>query len=177
MIAAVVAADERGGIGRDGGMLISIPEDLKMFRELTEGHIVVMGRKTFDALPRGPLPNRVNVVITSKAQGKGGLVKNAEGKEYYICDLETMKAWLSTETGEQNKHCFIIGGGVIYKELLSFCKRVYLTRIHTAFENADTWFPDINAMTDWRMTVCGDMKYYGDTPFRFCVYDKITACP
>ena len=69
MIAAVVAVDEHYAIGKDGKMLVNIRGDLKMFRELTSGHPVIMGRKTFDALPGGALPNRRNVVISSRAQG------------------------------------------------------------------------------------------------------------
>lgn len=172
MIAAVVAADEGNGIGRDGDMLISIPEDLKMFKELTYGHVVIMGRKTFEALPCGPLPGRINVVITSKAKGKGRIETSENGREYYICDLDAVKRYLAEKTEESKKHCFVIGGGVIYKELLPWCERVYLTRIHAAFEGADTYFPDMDKQSGWRLRVKGETKSYRGIEFCFCEYEK-----
>lgn len=172
MIASVVAADLNNGIGRDGGMLISIPEDLKMFRELTGGHVVIMGRKTFDALPCGPLPDRINVVISSRAQGEYRLEKSENGREYYICGLDAVKTWLAEKAAEAHRHLFVIGGGVIYRELMPFCEKVYLTRIHASFAGADTWFPDMDAMPAWRMTVCGEMKRHQGIEFQFCEYER-----
>ena len=173
MIAAVVAVDENNAIGWKGDMLISIPGDLKMFRELTSGHIVMMGRKTYDALPHGPLLNRTNVVITSRAGMQGARVKASNGAEYYIAELNSAKRWLQDEAKACGKHCFVIGGGMIYKELLSYCERVYLTRIHRAFDEADTWFPDIGKMPEWKIASCGEMQYNGETPYQFCIYEKI----
>ena len=173
MIAAVVAADEKNGIGRCGDMLISIPEDLKMFKELTYGHVVIMGRKTFEALPSGPLPGRINVVISSKAQGSFRLETSENGRMYYLCDLDAVKRYLTEKAGESEKHCFVIGGGVIYRELLPYCEKVYLTRIHAAFEGADTYFPDVDRQSDWRLSAKGEEKSYHDIAFCFCEYEKI----
>lgn len=169
MIAAVAAVDEQYAIGKDGGMLVSIPDDLKMFRQLTSGHVVIMGRKTFDALPNGSLPNRINVVITTRAEGQ---VKDENGAAYYTASLDAVKKWLSCEAQQCGRQIFVIGGGVIYKELLPYCERVYLTKIQKTFAGADTWFPAIDILPDWRLSSCKDTQLFGEIPYRFCVYDR-----
>lgn len=169
MIAAVVAVDQNFAIGNKGGMLVSIRGDLKMFRELTSGHTVVMGRKTFDALPCGPLPDRKNIVISSRAQGKCVTVSHEKG-DYTLCSMEKAKELL-THCGDET--VFVIGGGVVYRELLPYCQRVYLTKIHKAFEEADTYFPDIDAMPEWQMTACGDVQRENDLAYQFCVYESV----
>lgn len=168
MIAAVVAADENFAIGNRGDMLVSIRGDLKMFRELTTGHTVVMGRKTFDALPFGPLPKRRNIVISSKAQDGMQEAEHENGR-YTLCSLEKAKEMLSS-CGDET--IFVIGGGVIYRELLSLCQRIYLTKIHKAFEKADTYFPNIDAMDAWRMTSCSDVQCENGLEYQFCIYEK-----
>lgn len=172
MIAAVVAVDEQYAIGKNGGMLVSIPDDLKMFRQLTSGHIVIMGRKTLDALPNGPLPNRINVVVTTREEGK---LKDKKGSEYYAAGLDQVKTWLACEAQRCGRHVFVIGGGVIYKELLPYCERVYLTKIQKTFAEADTWFPAIDTLPEWRLSSCEDPRHFGEIPYRFCVYDRIDS--
>jgi len=168
MIAAVVAVDKNYAIGKNGGMLASIRGDLKMFRELTHGHIVLMGRKTFEALPAGPLPDRKNIVISSKAQGKWTEAAHEKGR-YYLCSMENAKQMLAA-CGEET--VFVIGGGMIYRELLPFCQRVYLTMIYEAFDGADTYFPFIDAMEEWKKTACGDVQQENGLKYQFFVYDK-----
>jgi len=171
MIAAVAAIDKAYAIGNAGNMLISIPEDLKMFRELTMGQVVIMGRKTFDALPHGVLPGRVNVVISTRA--KNGFYKERDnnGTEYYVTCMELVKNWLSHEAPQHRLHHFIIGGGVIYKELLPFCDRMYLTHIDKQFSCADTFFPQF-AQDEWNMSECSEKMKSKDVAYCFCVYDR-----
>ena len=90
LIAAVAAVDRNFAIGNKGKMLIALPGDLKMFRELTSGHTVIMGRKTFDALPMGALPNRRNIVISSQAAGNSVSVCGEKG-EYLLSSMEYVK--------------------------------------------------------------------------------------
>ena len=168
MIAAVVAVDENFAIGNHGDMLVHIRGDLKMFRELTTGHTVIMGRKTFDALPNGALPNRRNIVISSRAKGGFMAVSDDKG-EYVLSSMEKVKEMLANNTNEM---LFIIGGGVVYQELLSWCERVYLTKIHQAFNEADTYFPRIDRMKEWKETNCGDIYAENGLPYQFCIYEK-----
>ena len=168
MTAAVAAVDRNYAIGNGGGMLAHLPGDLKMFRELTSGHTVIMGRKTFDALPCGALPDRKNVVISSRARG-GCFHVNDEKGEYMLSDMDHVKDMLQSSTGEM---LFIIGGGEIYRELLPYCQRIYLTHIDKVFDAADTWFPRIDRTPEWKETACGEWMKENGLRYRFCIYDR-----
>ena len=163
MISAIVAVDNDWGIGYNGELLEHIPEDLKYFKALTTGHTVVMGRKTWDSLPKKPLPNRLNIVITSQER-----------------HFEEMTAFISFgEAVSRMKHIyndeewFIIGGGQIYKELLPFCERVYVTKIHKSHENVDTYFPNLDEMEDWYCSVVGELQTYNDISYSFYQYERL----
>lgn len=125
----VVAADEAGAIGNDGALLWHLPDDLKRFKQLTLGHPILMGRKTFASIGR-PLPGRPNWVLTRDAQfGQEG-VHVARGVE---AALEQIAASGAERT-------MVIGGGDIYQLLLPLADTVELTRVHTVMPAADTWF-------------------------------------
>ena len=126
MISAIVAVDKNYGIGYQGKLLCPIKEDLKRFKQITTGSVVVMGRKTWDSLLNEPLPNRTNVIVTSNVDGmqmKNGVIYTTlELLEKCIVDIS-------------NKHdVFIIGGGQIYKELLPYCTHVYYLKIKSQDE-------------------------------------------
>ena len=144
MISAIVAVDNNWGIGFDGELLEAIPSDLKRFKELTTGHVVVMGSKTWNSLPKKPLPNRVNIVI-SRAKP-------------LIMDKNTIRIGLE-DTINYLKYIkddvFIIGGGTIYKELLPFCDRVYVTKIYKDHNIVDTYFPNLDESKEWIPTTDG----------------------
>lgn len=127
MISLIVAVDEKGGIGYDGQLLAYIPEDLQRFRTLTTGHIVIMGRKTWDSLPKKPLPNRRNIVISNQKQENFMTIPEC---------LEKIK--------DIDDEIFIIGGGSIYKYFLPKTDRIYITLIHKSFDKVDTYFPIID---------------------------------
>lgn len=136
-IAIVVAISENNGIGKDNQLLWHLPADLKHFKEITTGHAIIMGRKTFDSIGK-PLPNRRNIVVTRNKDLK---IENVEvvnqlGDAISLCTDE--------------KDVFIIGGAEIYKQALSLCNQIYLTRVHENFE-ADVFFPEINA-SEWNET-------------------------
>lgn len=130
MINLVVAMDINRGIGYKGDLLTYIPGDLPRFRRLTTGHTVIMGRKTFDSLPKGALPNRDNIVITRNRDLKIEGVKIV----YSLDD--------AIKTASKDKEIFIIGGGQIYNEAINSCDKLYITHINKEFE-ADTFFPGI----------------------------------
>lgn len=131
-IAIIVALDEQNGIGRQGGLLCHLPADLKHFKEITSGHCVIMGRKTYESLPKGALPNRTNIVLTSG---------NAE--DYPGCLVARSLEEALTRCKEE-EFVFIIGGGEIYRASLHLADTLYITRIHHLFGDADTFFPKVD---------------------------------
>lgn len=170
MIAAIVCIDNNYGIGSNNDLLAHIPEDMKLFKEKTTGGTVVMGRKTYDSLPKKPLPNRTNIIITSKAKKRPKIQEDGT----IHSSMKYIKAWLSKkEVIEENNGIYVIGGGQIYKELLPFCERVYVTKVFHSYENVDTYFPNIDKMLEWEMTSASEVKEYNDIKYQFCVYDRI----
>ncbi len=130
-ISIIVALGENNEIGKDNKLLCNLPEDLKRFKALTTGHKVIMGRKTFLSLPKGALPNRTNIVIS-----------DVPDEQFDSCTMVSSIEEALTIC-EQNEECFIIGGGMVYKQFLPHATKLYLTRIHENYD-ADTFFPNIN---------------------------------
>jgi dihydrofolate reductase len=128
-LALIVATDQNNGIGRNGNQPFFISNDLKRFKALTTGQTIVMGRKTFEALPKGALPKRRNLVLTHNC----GF--SAPGTEV-LHRVEALE-----EMVDEDEKVFVIGGGELYKLFLPRAEIVYLTRVHQAFEGIDTWFP------------------------------------
>lgn len=129
MIQLICALTENQAIGHKGQLLYYLPADLKHFKALTTGHTIVMGRKTFESLPKGALPNRRNVVITRQAD------YTAPGIEVFH-DIES-----ALQACAQDEETFIIGGESIYAATLPLADRLCLTHIHATPEEADTFFP------------------------------------
>ena len=170
MIAAIVAVDNNYGIGSNNELLAHIPEDLKMFKEITSNGSVIVGRKTYDSLPRKPLPNRTNIIVTSQINDKPEVLDNNTIR----CNMEYIKAWLSQENViENNDGIYVIGGGQIYKELLPYCERAYVTKILHSYDNTDTYFPNIDNMPEWELTSTSEIKEYEGIQYQFCVYDRV----
>ena len=134
MIKLIVAVDNNYGIGYKNELLFRISEDLKHFKKLTTGHFIVMGRKTYESLPK-TLPNRINVVLTRDTgfalDDKSVMIENDIHKivSHYMY------------TGQQTKDLWIIGGGEVYKQFLPYADEIHLTVIHKEAENVDTYFP------------------------------------
>jgi dihydrofolate reductase len=127
MIKIIVAMSKNRVIGNNNELIWKLSSDLKRFKELTTGHSVVMGRKTYESIGR-PLPNRRNIIITRNLEYK------VDGCEI-VSSLE--EALLLT-----NNDCFIIGGGEIYNQSIELADRIYLTLVHKEFEG-DTTFPEL----------------------------------
>ncbi|GAA3925480.1 dihydrofolate reductase [Hymenobacter algoricola] len=136
MIAIVVATAQNGVIGRDNQLIWHLPADLKHFKQLTTGHPIVMGRRTFDAIGR-PLPNRINIVVTRQADWA------APGCE--VAYSVPVALELAATFGED---IFVIGGGEIYRQALPAADVVYLTEVHHDFEG-DATFPELSPL-EWR---------------------------
>ncbi len=137
-IAIIVVVDENNGIGKDGDLLCHLPNDLKHFKQLTTGHTIIMGRKTFESLPKGALPNRTNIVITSDKEDN-----------YPGCIVVRSVEEALLKSGNKEK-VFLIGGGKIYNSTIDLANKLFLTRIHHTFEDADTFFPEIN-FDNWEL--------------------------
>ena len=152
MISAIVAVDSNWGIGANGDLLEHIPEDLKRFKAITTGNIVVMGRKTWDSLPKKPLPDRMNVIITSNTSDK------IMGINHQFVDWETIMDIILKD----KSNIFIIGGGQIYHQLLPYCDRVYVTKIYKEHNNVDTYFPNLDDMEEWTPAVSSQIFEYKD---------------
>ena len=138
ILSIVVAIALDGAIGRGNDLLWHLPADLKRFKELTTGHTILMGRKTFDSLPRGPLPNRRNIVVSRS-------LPPCEDVEVYPTIEEALKAC------EADEEVFIIGGGEIYRQLLPHTDRIYLTRVQATFPDAEVFFPELDP-SEWSET-------------------------
>lgn len=136
-ISIIAAIAEMNAIGQNNDLLAYISNDLKRFKALTSHHAIIMGRKTFDTLPKGPLPNRRNIVITRDSDLKleGAEVVNSPEEALELC--------------KDQDEVFIIGGGTIYESFLPKADKMYLTLIAKFFNNADTFFPDYD-LQDWR---------------------------
>ena len=158
----IVAADKNWGIGKDNKLLVSIPSDMKFFRQETMGKVVVMGRKTLESFPNGlPLKNRTNVVLTSD--------KNYQVKDAVIVHsidevLEELKKFDDDEI-------YVIGGGKVYEELLPYCDVAHVTKIDFAFE-ADTHFPNLDEDSEWEITAASDEQTYFDLEYTFVKYER-----
>ena len=136
MISIIVVVDQNNAIGLKNRLLCHLPNDLKYFKRITSGRPVIMGWRTYESLPVKPLPNRKNIVI---------------------CDLLNVSVpgcILVSSIGEARKQCgdaeecFVIGGAQVYRQMIHIAQKLYITRIHHAFD-ADVWFPEIK-VDEWQ---------------------------
>ena len=158
----IAAVDRNWGLGREGELLFSIPEDLARFKALTLGGTVIMGRRTLESLPGGkPLPGRVNVVLSRRADyAPQGMT---------VCkDLPELERLLP----ELPEPVSVIGGGEIYDLLLDRCDVLHLTKIHAARE-ADAFFPDVDRLPQWKLAA--REEHLGCPAFTFCTYERTAA--
>ena len=134
MIAAVA---ENNALGKNNDLLWHLPNDFKRFKEITSGHHIVMGRKTFESFPK-PLPNRTHVIITRQNdfEHEGCIVVQNIEKALSVCPI--------------NENLYIIGGGEIYQQSISFADQLDITRVHHSFD-ADVYFPEIDPEI-WELT-------------------------
>ena len=135
----IAAVDKNWAIGLNNKLLVSIPEDMKFFRQTTTGKVVVMGRKTLESFPNGqPLKNRTNIVLTSNRNYRvnGAIV---------VYSLEELLKELKKYPSED---IYVIGGESIYRQLVDYCDVAHITKIDYAY-NADSWFPNLDEKEEW----------------------------
>lgn len=161
----IAAVDEKWGIGKNGGLLASIPEDMRFFREKTRGRVLVMGRGTLDSFPGGrPLPGRLNIVISRSAQTRtdGVVVCNSTEQLFELLQ------------GFSTDDVFVIGGGSVYRQLLPYCDTAYITRM--CFDGgAEVFMPNLDETEGWIRSDCGDRQEHDGLRFAFTTYTNPKA--
>jgi dihydrofolate reductase len=137
MISLIVAVSEDWGIGKDNELLWHISEDLIRFKNLTTGKTILMGKKTWESLPRKPLPGRKNIVLTDNPDE----VIDGSVTAYSIAD--------ALDKCDGNEEIFVIGGGSIYRQFMPLADRLYITHVHLEAP-ADVYFPRIDT-AEWEV--------------------------
>jgi dihydrofolate reductase len=137
MINLIVCKDRKNAIGKNNELPWHLPKDLAYFKRITEGHIVVMGRNTYESIGK-PLPNRINVVLSKTMKETDNIVVTD--------DIDKV---LKTAKESQFLDTFIIGGSSIYEQFLPYADRLYITNVHTVIEGADAYFPMVD-FSEWK---------------------------
>lgn len=153
MIALVVAMAENRVIGKENKLIWHLPADLKHFKNLTTGHPIIMGRKTYESIGK-PLPNRTNIIITRQAdfEAEGCLIAHSLSEALMMAQ-------------QMDAEIFVIGGAEIYKQALFLADTIYLTEVHHAFEG-DTFFPEIDDLL-WQETSREEHQADEKNPYAF----------
>lgn len=153
MISLIVAMDKNRVIGVENKLPWHLPADLKRFKDLTLGHHIVMGRKTFESIGK-PLPGRTNVVIT----------RQSDYRPQGCTVVHSLEAAMMTSQGDSE--VFIIGGGELFKQALSFADKVYVTLIDTAVPRGDAYFPDLEK-SNWQLLEKTECEPDGKNKFKY----------
>ena len=158
----IAAVDRNWAIGNNNKLLVSIPADMRFFRETTTGKTVIMGRKTLESFPGGkPLANRTNIVVTAnKTYAVDGAVV-----------VHSVEEALEKVKGVPKEDLFVIGGESIYEQFLPYCTMAHITKIDFSYE-ADAYFPNLDELDGWSMTGISEEQTYYDLIYHFCRYEK-----
>ena len=158
----IAACDKNWAIGKDNRLLVSIPADMKRFKALTTGNVIIAGRKTLATFPGGlPLPDRTNIIMSRDA---GLTIKGARMAH----SLDELKELLK---GYDTGKVFVVGGETIYSQLLGMCDHAYITKIDYEYK-ADAYFPNLDEDPDWEITHESDEHTYFDLEYRFIEYKR-----
>lgn len=156
----IVAVDNNYAIGKNGTLIYSLPSDLAYFKKVTSGKVVVMGDKTFLSLPKHPLPNRINIVMTLTNETYDGAIT--------VRSVEELKEVIKNYNTDD---IFVIGGASIYNLLMDYCKFAYITKID-ASEPADTFINNIETKGNWKLISSSENQTENDLNFKFCVFEN-----
>ena len=155
----IVAVYDDWGIGRDGTQPIALSADRKFFREMSRGAMVIVGRRTIADFPgQKPLPGRVNVALTRS---------NMEIPGFAVCHSPEEAAELA-KTAEK---AMVIGGGSIYRQMLPFCDRAIITKVHVTPES-DTFFPNLDEHPDWKLSEILQSGEENGIAYEMCIYER-----
>lgn len=156
---AIVAVDEKWGIGRDNDMLFSIPDDMKYFRKMTLGSLVVYGKNNLLSYPGGKvLPKRRNVILSTTLQ---------PSEEYELVrNIDELFELLKNET---ERRIFVVGGAMVYEQLLPYCTAAYVTKMYRDFDG-EKFFPNLDEIPQWRLEEEGELLEFEGLHYRFTKY-------
>ena len=157
-LSLIAAVAKNRAIGYQNKLLFAIKEDMEHFKRLTMGHVIIMGRHTFESLPNGALPHRKNIVIsTSQSVFKGCTRVSSFEEALAMCQKEA--------------EVFVIGGEQVYKEAISQADKLYLTEIDALPQQADAFFP---AYDDWQLVAKEEHKKgkSNSLAFAFSIYHR-----
>lgn len=158
---AIVAVDNNWGIGKDNSLLVHLPRDLQFFKDKTYGKVIVMGRQTLESFPGGkPLPGRTNIVLTSNEDYPAPCEICCSSDELFRCI-----------SGYDEEDVFIVGGEQIYREFISDCNLIYVTKINAIFP-ADRYFPNLDKNPQWELVYEGEPIEENEMVFKFCEYRR-----
>ncbi len=158
----IAAVDSNWAIGRQGQQLVNIPQDQKMFRDMTLGKVIVMGRKTLESLPgQQPLYGRTNIVLTRDPRYR---VKGAR-----LCS--SVEEVLELIRPIPTEDVYIIGGQTVYEQFLPYCDEAIITWIDYEYE-ADTWFPNLDQSEEWKLEEESDEQTYFNLCYTYRIYKK-----
>ena len=156
----IVAVYDDWGIGCDGTQPVALSADRKFFRETTKGAMVIAGRKTLADFPGGkPLPGRENVVLTRAHTEMEGVT---------VCNSPEQAAQLAKTA----QRAFVIGGGSIYRQMLTYCDSAYITKVHAA-PKSDTFFPNLDADQHWKLDSILQKGEENGIAYEMCLYKKV----
>lgn len=159
---AIVAVDNDWGIGYQGQLLYHISEDMKRFKMRTRNRIVVMGRKTFESLPKGkPLKDRINIVLSRQ---------DLHYKHKNVIVMHSVEEVLNYCEGKES---YCIGGEEIYKLFLPYCDKAYVTVIKKSSPLVDTYFPNLSKNGKWELLYETSRNYDNDIPYTFRMYTRL----
>ena len=156
----IVAVDRNWGIGKNGNLLTRIPNDMKRFKAITTGNAIVFGRKTLDTFPKGEaLSGRTNIVLTTD--------KNFCKDNIIVCgSIDELLMRI-----KEYESVFVVGGESVYKQLLEYCHRVYVTKIDEIFE-ADTYFENLDEYKFWQITEESVYEEYNGLRYKYVTYER-----
>ena len=161
----IAAVDRNWAIGKTNKLLVSIPADMRFFKEHTMGKTVIMGRATLESFPGGkPLKGRVNIVVT-------------RDPKYYVPDaivVHSVKEAAEVASRYPADDVYVIGGASIYRQFLPLCDTAYITRIDYAYD-ADTYFPNLDEAPDWEIASESEEQTYYDLTYTFTEFKRVEA--
>ena len=159
----IASADQNWAIGKDNQLPVRIPEDMKRFRQMTTGNVVVMGRKTLESFPnQAPLKDRVNIVLTRNPNYHPKGVVIVHSVEELQKELEAY----------DTNDVYVIGGDSIYKQLLDLCDTAHITKIDYAYA-ADSYFPNLEEKADWKLVEESQEQTYFDVIYTYQTYKRV----
>lgn len=160
MISLIVAVSDDMGIGKNNNLLWHIPGDMKRFKKLTMGKTVIMGKKTWESLPKKPLPGRKNIVITDKPG------------ECFDCSFTAYSIDDALSKCEEGEEVFVIGGGSVYRQFMTIADRLYITHVHKKTP-ADVFFPEIDPEI-WKPVEREEHPTENDNvpPYTYIIYER-----